>query len=114
METAREFQKGVYMCFIDYSKAFDCVDHEILWEVLRGMGVPLHLIHLMKNLYHQQEAAVRTDGGNSKWIGVGKGVLKGCILSPYLFNMYAEHIMREAQLDQCGKGIRLGAGTSGI
>ena len=108
METAREFQQEVYLCFIDYSKAFDCVDHVTLWNVLGEMGVPLHLIDLMRNLYHQQEAAVRTEHGDSEWFGVGKGVRQGCILSPYLFNIYAEHIIRKANLDQCGCGVRVG------
>ena len=96
------------MCFIDYSKAFDCVDHDTLWRVLVEMGVPLHLVHLMRELYTGQEAAVRTEDGDGRWFGVGKGVRQGCILSPYLFNLYAEYIMRKANLDQCGSGVRIG------
>lgn len=96
METAREYQKELYMCFIDYSKAFDCVDHNKLWNILMEMGVPLHLVTLMKSLYTNQEAAVRTEFGLTDWFAIGKGVRQGCILSPNLFNMYSEYIMRKA------------------
>ncbi len=96
METAREYQQELYMCFIDYSKAFDCVDHNKLWNILMEMGVPLHLVTLMKNLYTNQEAAVRTEFGLTDWFPIGKGVRQGCILSPNLFNMYSEFIMRKA------------------
>ena len=108
METTREYQRHIYMCFIDYSKAFDCVDHEILWSVLAEMGVPLHLIYLMRGLYTGQEAAVRTEDGDGRWFGVEKGVRQGCILSPYLFNLYAEYIMRKEDLGQCCGRVRIG------
>ena len=107
METSREYQKEIYMCFIDYSTAFDCVDHGTLWTVLTRLGVPAHLVSLLRGLYEDQEAAVRTEYGDSEWFGVGKGVRQGCILSPYLFNIYAEYIMREADLDQCPDGVRV-------
>jgi len=108
MEKAREYQKEFYLCFIDYSKAFDCVDHEKLWSVLHEMGVPKHLIVLMKNLYTKQQASVKTDYGNTNWFNIGKGVRQGCILSPYLFNLYAEHIMRKASIDEAAGGIKIG------
>ena len=95
------------MCFIDYSKAFDCVDHNKLWIILIEMGVPHHLVTLMKCLYTNQEAAVRTEYGLTDWFSIGKGVRQGCILSPYLFNMYCEHIMRRALVnEQIGVHIR--------
>ncbi|CAF1550752.1 unnamed protein product [Rotaria magnacalcarata] len=108
MEKAREYQKEFYLCFIDYSKAFDCVDHEKLWSVLLEMGVPKHLIILMKNLYTNQQATVKTDYGNTNWFNIGKGVRQGCILSPYLFNLYAEHIMRKAGIEEAAGGIKIG------
>jgi hypothetical protein len=95
IEKAREYQKEFYLCFIDYSKAFDCVDHEKLWFILKEMGVPTHLIVFMKNLYTDQQASVTTEYGNTNWFNIGKGVRQGCILSPYLFNLYAEYIMRK-------------------
>ena len=97
----------VYMCFIDYKKAFDCVDHEQLWVVLRDMGVPVHLIVLLRRLYTNQEATVRTEFGETDNIDIGKGVRQGCILSPLLFNIYAENIMREA-LEEWKRGISIG------
>ena len=107
MEKAREHQIDLYMCFIDYKKAFDCVDHEILWVVLRDMGVPVHLIVLLRRLYTNQEATVRTEFGETDNIDIGKGVRQGCILSPLLFNIYAENITREA-LEEWERGIRIG------
>ena len=107
MEKAREYQRDLYMCFIDYKKAFDCVDHERLWVILRGMGVPVHLIVLLKRLYTNQEARVRTEFGETDNIDIGKGVRQGCILSPLLFNIYAEIIMREA-LEEWESGISIG------
>ena len=98
MEKAREFQKNVYFSFIDYPKAFDCVDHSKLWQVLKEMGVPGHLICLQRNLHVGQEATVRTGYGITDWFKIGKGVQQGCILSPCLFNLYAEYIMRKAGL----------------
>ena len=96
MEKAREFQKNIYFCFIDYAKAFDCVDHKKLWKILKGMGIPDHLTCLLRNLYAGQEATVRTGHGKTDWFQIGKGVRQGCILSPCLFNLYAEYIMRNA------------------
>ena len=87
MEQAREFQKNIYFCFIDYAKAFDCVDHNKLWKILKEMGTPDHLICLLRNLYAGQEATVRTGHGTTDWFQIGKGVYQGCILSPYLFNL---------------------------
>ena len=107
MEKARENQRDLYMCFIDNKKAFDCVDHEILWVILRVMGVPVHLIVLLKKLYINQEARVRTEFGETDNIDIGKGVRQGCIVSPLLFNVYAENIMREA-LEEWESGISIG------
>ena len=89
-EKAREFQKNICFCFIDYAKAFDCVDHNKLWKILQGMGIPDHLTCLLRNLYAGQEATVRTGHGTTDFFQIGKGVRQGCILSPYLFNLYAE------------------------
>ena len=100
METSREYQKKLYMCFIDYSKAFDCVDHHILWRVLEEMGIPVHIIMLLKTLYENQEATVRTEFGDTDWFVIMKGVRQGCILSPYLFNLYSEYIIRKAGIDE--------------
>ena len=94
MEKAREFQKNMYFCFIDYAKAFDCVDHNKLWKILQEMGIPDHLTCLLRNLYAGQEATVRTGHGTTDWFQIGKGVCQDCILSPCLFNLYAEYIMR--------------------
>ena len=99
MEKVRQLQKSIYFCFIDYAKAFDCVDHNKLWKILQEMGIPDHLICLMRNLYAGQEATVRT-GHGTDWFQIGKGVHQGCILSPCLFNLYAEHIMRNAGLEE--------------
>ena len=93
MEKAKEFQKNIYFCFIDYAKAFDCVDHNKLWKILKEMGIPDHLTCLLRNLYAGQEAIVRTWHGTTDWFQIGKGVRQGCILSPCLFNLYAEYIM---------------------
>ena len=90
MEKAREFQKNIYFCFIEYAKAFDCVDHKKLWKILKEMGIPDHLICLLRNLYAGQEATVRTGHGKIDWFQIGKGVCQGCILSPCLFNLYAD------------------------
>ena len=106
MEKAREFQKNIYFCFIDYAKAFDCVDHNELRKILKEMGIPDHLTCLLRNLYASQEATVRTEYGTTDWFQIGKGVYQGCILSPCLFNLYAEYIMRNSGLDEAQGGIK--------
>ena len=107
MEKAREFQKNIYFFFIDYAKALDCVDHNKLWKILKEMGILDHLICLLRNLYAGQEATVRTGHGTTDWFQVGKGVCQGCILSPCLFNFYAEYIMRKAGLEEAQLESRL-------
>ena len=107
MEKAREFQKTICFCFINYAKALDCVDHNKLWKILKEMGIPEHLICLLRNLYAGQEATVRTGHGTTDWFQIGKGVCQGCILSPYLFNLYAEYIMRNAGLEEAQAGIKI-------
>ena len=99
MEKAREFQKNIYFCFIDYAKAFDCVDHKKLWKILKEMGIPDHQTCLLRNLYAGQEARVRTGHGTTDWFQIGKGVRQSCILSPCLLNLYAEYIMRNDGLE---------------
>ena len=94
IKKAREFQKNIYFCFIDYAKAFDCVDHNKLWKILQEMGIPGHLTCLLRNMYAGQEATVRTGHGTTDWFHIGKGVCQGCILSSCLFNLYAEYIMK--------------------
>ncbi|CAF0988117.1 unnamed protein product, partial [Didymodactylos carnosus] len=108
MEKAREFQNEAFLCFIDYGKAFDCVGHTRLWNVLQEMGIPKHLVELIKNLYANQEATVKTEYGNTDWFNIGKEVRQGCILSPYLFNIYAEHRMKQAGLEGTTEGIKVG------
>ena len=100
----REFQKNIYFCFIDYAKAFDCVDHNKLWEILQEMGISDHLTCLLRNLYAGQEATRRTGQGRMHWFQIGKGVHQGCILSPCL---YAEYIMQNARLDEAQAGIKI-------
>uniref|UniRef100_A0A8B9YFC3 Reverse transcriptase domain-containing protein n=1 Tax=Bos mutus grunniens TaxID=30521 RepID=A0A8B9YFC3_BOSMU len=102
-----EFQKNIYFCFIDYAKAFDCVNHNKLWKILKEMGIPDHLTCLLRNLYAGQEATVRTGHGTKDWFQIGKGVCQGCILSPCLFNFYAEYIMRNAGLEEAQAGIKI-------
>ena len=102
MEKAREFQKNIYVCFLDYAKAFDCVDHNRLWEILKEMGMPDHLTFLLRNLYAGQEATVRTGHG---LVQIGKWVHQGCLLSPCLFNLYAEYIMWNARLDEAAGSV---------
>ena len=92
MEKAREFQKNIYFCFIHYAKAFDCVDQNKLWTILKEMGIPGHLTCLLRNLYAAQESSVRTGHGTTDWFQIGKEVCQGCILSPCLFNLYAEYV----------------------
>ena len=103
----QEFQKSIYFCFIDYAKAFDCVDHHKLWKILKEMGIPDHLTCLLRNLYAGLEAIVRTGHGTADWFQIGKGVCQGCVLSPWLFNFYAEHIMKNAGLDEAQAGIKI-------
>ena len=104
---AREFQKNIHFCFIDYTKAFDCVDHNKLWKILQEMGIPDHLTCLLGNLYAGQEATVRTGHGTTDWFQIGKGVRQGHILVPCLFNLYAEYIMRNAGLDEAQAEIKI-------
>ena len=106
-EKQREFHKNIYFCFIDYAKAFDCVDHNKLWKILKEMGIPDHLTCLLRTLYAGQEATVRTGHGTTDWFQTGKGVCQGCILSPCLFNFYAEYIMRKAELGEAKAGIKI-------
>jgi len=107
MEKAREFQKNIYFCFIGYAKSFDCVDHNKLWKILKEMGIPDHLTCLLRNLYAGQEATVRTGPGTTDWFQIGKGVYQGCMLSPCLFNLYAEFIMRNSGLEEAQAGIKI-------
>ena len=100
IEKAREFQKNIYFCFIDYAKAFDGVDHNKLWKILKEMGIPDHMTCLLRNLYASQEATVKTGHETTDWFQVGKGVCQGCISSPCLFNLYAEYIIRKAGLEE--------------
>ena len=100
IEKAREFQKNIYFCSIDYVKAFDCVYHNKLWTILKEMGLPDHLTHLLRNLYADQETTVRTGHGTTDWFQIGKGGCQGCILSPCLFNFYVDYIMRNAGLEE--------------
>ena len=107
MKKEREFQKNIYCCFIDYGKAFDCVDHDKLWKILKEMGISDHLTCLLRNLYAGQEATSRTGRGTMDWFQTGKGVCQGCILSPCLFNLHAEYIMQNAGLDEAKLESRL-------
>ena len=100
IEKEREFQKNIHFCFIDYPKAFDCVDHSKLWKILQVMGITDHLTCLLRNVYAGQEATVRTGRGTTDWFQIRKGIRQGCILSPCLFDLYAEYIMRNAGLDE--------------
>ena len=110
-QKAREFQKNIYFCFIDYAKAFDCVDHNKLWKIQKKMGIPDHLTCLLRKLYAGQEATVRTGHGTTDWFQIGKGVCQGCILSPCLFNSYAEYIMRNSRLDKAQTGVKIAGKT---
>ena len=107
IEKAREFQKNIYFSFLDYAKAFDCVDHNKLWKILKEMGIPDYVTCLLRNLYAGQEATVRTGHGTTDWFQIGKGVCQGCILSPCLFNLYVEYIMRNAGLEEAQAGIKI-------
>ena len=107
MEKAKEFQKNIYFCFIDYAKAFDCVDHKQLWKILKEIEIPDHLICLLRNLYAVQEATVRTTHRKTDWFQSGKRVWQGCILSPYLFNFCAGYIMLNARLEGLQAEIKI-------
>ena len=107
MEKVREFQKNIYFCFTDYIKAFDCVDHNKLWKILKETGVSDHLTCLLRNLYLHQEGTVRTGLGTMDWFKFGKGVQQGCYLSPYLFNLCAEYIVWNARLDESQAPIKI-------
>ena len=111
IKKAREFQKSIYFCFIDYAKAFDCVDHNKLWKILKEMGITDHLIFLLRNLYAGQEETVRPGHVTIDWFQRGKGVHQGCILSPCLFNFYAEYIMRNTGLEEAQTGIKIAGGN---
>ena len=107
IEKARELRENIYFCFIDYAKAFDCVDDNKLWKILKEMEIPDHVTCLLRNLFADQEGTVRTGHRITDWFQVGKGVCQGCILSPCLFNLYAEHIMRNIRLDEAQAGIKI-------
>ena len=107
IEKEREFQKNTYFCFIDFAKAFDCVDHHKLRKILQEMAIPHHLTCLLRNLYAGQKATVTTGHGTTDWFQIGKGVHQGCILLPCLFNFYAEYIMRNAGLKEAQAGIKI-------
>ena len=107
----REFQKNIYFCFIDYAKAFDCVDHNKPWKILKEMGTPDHLTCLLRNLYAGQEATVRTGHGSTDWFQTGKGVYQGYILSPDLFHLYAGDTMQNARMDEAQAGIKIAGRT---
>ena len=96
----------MYFCFIDYAKAFDCVDHNKLWKILKEMGIPDHLTCLLRNLYADQEATVRTGHGTIDWFQIRKGVCQRCISPPCLFNLCAQYIMRNTGLDEAQAGIK--------
>ena len=107
IKKAREFQENIYFCFIDYVKAFDCVDHNKLWKILKEKGIPDHLTCLLRNLYAGQEATVRVGHGTTDWFQIRKGVHQGCMLSLCLFNLYAEYIMRNSGLEEAQAGIKI-------
>ena len=106
-QKSKRVPRNNYFCFIDYAKAFDCVDHSKLWKILKEMGIPDHLICLLRNLYADQEATVRTGHRTTDWFQIGKGGHQGCILSPCLFNLDAEYIMRNAALEEAQAGIKI-------
>ena len=107
IKKAREFQKNIYFCLIDYAKAFECVDYNKLWKILKEMKIPDHLTCPLRNLYAGQEATVRTGHGTIDWFQIGKGVRQGCIVSSCLFNLYAEYIMRNTDLEEAQAGIKI-------
>ena len=107
LKKQKSSRKNIYFCSIDYAKAFDCVDHNKPWKILKEMGIPDHLTCLLRNKYADQEATVRTGHGTTDWFDIGKGVCQGCILLPCFFNLYAEYIMRNAGLDEAQAGIKI-------
>ena len=107
IKKTREFQKSIYFYYIDYNKAFNCVDHNKLWKILEEMGIPDHLTCLLRNLCADQEATVRTGHGKTDWFQTRKGLCQGCVLSPCLFNFYTEYVMRNARLDESQAGIKI-------
>ena len=109
IKKVREFQKNIYFSFIDYAKVFDCMVHNKVWKILKEMGIPDHLTCLLRNLYADKEATVKTGHGTTDWFQIGKGVgiRQGCILSPCLFNLYAEYTMRNDGLDESQTGIKI-------
>ena len=107
IKKGREFQKNIYFCFIDCAKDFECLDQNKLWKILKEMGIPDHLTCLMRNLYASQEAIVRTGHGATDWFQIRKGVHQGCILSPCLFNLYTEYMMRNTGLEEVQAGIKI-------
>ena len=107
IEKARELHKNIYFRFFDYVNAFDCVDHKTLWKILREVGISDHLICLLRNLCAGQEATIRTGHGTADWFQIAKGVHQDCVLSPCLFNLYAEYIMRNAGVDEAQAGIKI-------
>ena len=107
IEKTREFRENIYFGFIDYAKAFDCVDHIKMWKILKEMGIPDHLTCPLRNRCAGQEVTVRTGHGTTDWFQIGKGIRQACILSPCLFNLYAEYIMQNAGLDEAQAGIRI-------
>ena len=107
IDKAGKFQENIYFCFLDYVKAFDCVDHNKLWKILEEIRIPDHLTCFLRNLYAGQQATVRTGHGTTDWFQIGTGVRQGCILSPCLFNLYAEYIMQNARLDEAQAAIKI-------
>ena len=107
IKKAREFQKNICFCFIDYTKAFDCVDHNKMWKILQEVGIPDHLTCLLRNLYACQEATVRTRHGITDWFQIGKGAHQGCMLSVCLFDLYADYIMQNTWLSEAQAGIKI-------
>ena len=107
IEKAREFQKSIYFCFIDYANTFDCVDHHKLWKILQEMGIPAQLTCLLRSLCAGHKATVRAGHGTTDWFQIGEGVRQGYILSPYLFNLYAEYIMTNAGLEEAQAGVKI-------
>ena len=107
MEKLREFQKNIYFCFIDYAKAFDCMDHNKLWKILKEMGILDHLTYLLRNLYAGQEATIKTGHGTTNWFQIRKGVCQVCVFLPCLFNLYAKYIMRNTGLEEAQDGIKI-------